>query len=37
MQAGVVVVGPGFGCASPESRRRSLGREESDGRCCFDE
>ena len=32
----ILVVGPGFGCTSTESRMRSLGREESDGHCVFD-
>ena len=31
------VVGPGFGCTSPESRMRSRDREEYEGRCGFDE
>ena len=34
---GHFVVGPGFGCTSPESRMRCHDREESEGRCGFDE
>ena len=34
---GYFVVGPGFGCTSPESRMRCHDREESEGRCGFDE
>ena len=34
---GYLVVGPGFGCTSPESRMRSHDREKSEGRCGFDE
>ena len=30
---GYLVAGPGFCCTPPESRRRCLGREESEGRC----
>ena len=33
----VSIVGPVFWCISPESGRRSLGREESEGRSDFDE
>ena len=32
IEHGYLVAGPGFWCTSPESRRRCLGREESESR-----
>ena len=34
---GYFVVGPGFGCTSPESRMHCHDHEESEGHCGFDE